>query len=79
MDKIKATISIVPVELREDLREEFVTRPISDINADVYKTVVKVKGRPMSVAAQHFLKFYAKTRHSQQVCDLEAVFKSSSL
>lgn len=77
--RVKAAVSIVPVELGEDLGEEFVTRPISDINADVYKTVVKVKDRPLSVAAQHFLKFYAKTRNSQQVCNLEAVFKSSSL
>ena len=57
----------MPVEPGEDLGEEFITRPISDIKADVYKTVVKVKDRPLSVVAQHFLKFYFKTRNSQQI------------
>ena len=77
--RVKAAVSIVPVEEGEDLGEEFVARPISDISADVYKTVVKVKDRPLSVAAQHFLKFYSKTRNSQQVCDLDAILKSSNL
>ena len=77
--RVKAAVSIVPVEEGEDLGEEFVARPISDISADVYKTVVKVKDRPLSVAAQHFLKFYSKTRNSQQVCNLDAILKSSNL
>lgn len=71
--RVKAAVSIVPVEPGEDLGEEFITRPISDIKADVYKTVVKVKDRPLSVVAQHFLKFYSKTRNSQQVCNLDEV------
>ena len=77
--RVKAAVSIVPVEPGEDLGEEFITRPISDIKADVYKTVVKVKDRPLSVVAQHFLKFYSKTRNSQQVCTLDEVLKNSSL
>lgn len=77
--RAKAAVSIVPVEPGEDLGEEFITRPISDIKADVYKTVVKVKDRPLSVVAQHFLKFYSKTRNSQQVCNLDEVLKNSSL
>lgn len=77
--RAKAAVSIVPVEPGEDLGSEFVSLPVSDLTADVYKTVVKVKDRPLSVAAQHFLKFYSKTRNSQQVCDLDAVLKASSL
>ncbi|WP_405384132.1 LysR family transcriptional regulator [Phascolarctobacterium sp.] len=74
-----AAVSIVPAEPAEKLGDEFVIRKISDISADVYKTVVKVKDRPLSVAAQQFLKFYAKTRNSQQVCDLEELLKNESL
>lgn len=77
--RVKAAVSIVPVEPGEDLGEEFVVRRISDLEADVYKTVVKVKDRPLSVLAQHFLKFYSRTRNSQQVCDLEEVLKSSAI
>lgn len=77
--QVKAAISIVPVEPGEDLGEGFVIKKIGDLNADVYKTVVKVKDRPLSVAAQHFLRFYARTRGSQQVCDLEALLKNETL
>lgn len=77
--RTKAAVAIVPVEPGEALGDEFVSLPITDLKTDVYKTVVKVKDRPLSVAAQHFLKFYSKTRNSQQVCDLEAVLKSSTL
>lgn len=75
----KAAVAIFPVEPHENLGEEYVIKKIEDINADVYKTVVKVKDRPLSVAAQHFLRYYAKTRDSQQVCDLKAVLKNASL
>ena len=75
----KAAVSIFPVEPGEDLGEDYIVKKIADINADVYKTVVKVKDRPLSVAAQHFLKYYAKTRNSQQVCNLEQVLKTSRM
>lgn len=75
----KAAVAIFPVEPAEDLGDDYIIKRISDIDAEVYKTVVKVKDRPLSVAAQHFLKFYAKTRNSQQVCDLDAILKSDSL
>ena len=77
--RVKAAISIVPVEPGESLGDIFVVKKIIDLDADVYKTVVKVKERPLSVAAQHFLRFYARTRGSQQVCDLEALLKNETL
>ncbi|MDY4920369.1 MAG: LysR family transcriptional regulator [Phascolarctobacterium sp.] len=77
--RVKAAIAIVPVEPGEKLGDDYVVKKISDLNADVYKTVVKVKDRPLSVAAQHFLKFYARTRGSQQVCDLNAILKRDAI
>lgn len=77
--RTQAAVAIVPVEPGEELGEEFVAVPITGIEAEVYKTIVKVKNRPLSVLAQHFLKFYAHTRGSQQVCDLETVLRDSSL
>lgn len=72
----KAAVAIFPVEPGEDLGDEYVIKPIKNIDAELYKTVVKVKDRPLSVAAQHFLKFYAKTRNSQQVCNLDEILKN---
>lgn len=77
--KVRAAVAIVPVEPGEELDKEFIAKPLTGLAADVYKTVVMVKDRPLSVAAQHFLKFYARTRNSQKVCDLDEVLKNSSL
>ena len=77
--KVKAAIAVVPVEPGESLGDTFVIKKIADLDANVYKTVVKEKDRPLSIAAQHFLRFYARTRGSQQVCNLEAILKRDSL
>ncbi len=77
--RVKAAISVVPVEPGESLGESFIAKRIADLNANIYKTVVKVKERPLSIAAQHFLRFYGRTRGSQQVCDLEKLLKSKML
>lgn len=75
----KAAIAIFPVEPGEDLGDEYVVLKINNIETDLYKSVVKVKDRPLSIAAQHFLKFYAKTRNSQQVCDLNEILRTESI
>ena len=77
--RVKAAIAIVPVEPKESLGETFVIKPIIDLETDIHKTVVKVKDRPLSVAAQHFLRFYARTRGSQQVCNLEELLKREAI
>lgn len=77
--RVKAAIAIVPVEPKENLGETFVIKPIMNLETDIHKTVVKVKDRPLSVAAQHFLRFYARTRGSQQVCNLEELLKRESI
>ena len=37
------------------------------MDPDLHKTMVKVKGRPLSVIAKKFLKFYSEVRHSERV------------
>lgn len=74
----QAAVSVIPREPHENLGNEFIAKKIIDFDAPVYKTVVKVKDRPLSIAAQSFLRFYAKTRNSQQVCDLEEILKNEA-
>lgn len=71
----RTSVGVIAIEPEEFMGKNFVVKKISDLDADVYKTVVKVKGRPLSVVAQKFLKFYAKTRGSQQVCNLDELLQ----
>lgn len=73
----KTAVAIVPIEPNEYLGEEFVTKKITDAQIDLFKTIVKVKDRPLSVIAQKFLKFYSQKRNSQQVCDLAKIFNNN--
>lgn len=77
--RVKAAVAIVPADDGEDFGPNYVVKKIRNLEADIYKTVVKVKDRPLSVAAQHFLRFYARTRGSQQVCDLENLLKREAI
>ena len=67
----RTAVAVVPIEPGEFLGPDLVTKKISDTNIDLFKTIVKVKDRPLSVIAQKFLKFYSQKRNSQQVCDLQ--------
>ena len=60
-------VSIVPIELTEEIDDQLVYKQIKDVDPDLHKTVVKVKGRPLSVIAKKFLKFYSEIRHSERV------------
>ena len=70
-----AAVAILLVEPDEEIGEDYVAKKIEDIGFSFYKTVVKVKNRPLSVAAQNFLKYYAKTRSSEKVCNLDNILK----
>ena len=75
----KTAVAVVPIEPGEFLGSDLVTKRISDATIDLFKTVVKVKDRPLSVIAQKFLKFYSQKRNSQQVCDLKKLLSSGNL
>ncbi len=66
-------VSIVPMEPGENIGSHFVCRRIEEAGADLFKTVVKVKGRPLSVIARKFLKFYSEARHSKRVGKLSTM------
>lgn len=73
MDNIAA--AIVPAEPEENLGPQLIKKKITDPDIRLFKTIVKVKDRPLSVIAQKFLKFYAQKRNSQQVCNLEELLR----
>ena len=75
----QAAVGLIPIEFDEDLGPDYVVKKVVGANANLFKSVVIVKDRPLSVAAQQFLKFYAKNRNSIQVCDLDEIFKTNSL
>lgn len=66
-------VSLVPIEPGEDIGCHFTCRRIEEAGTELYKTVVKVKGRPLSVIARKFLKFYSEARHSQRVGKLSTM------
>lgn len=75
-----AAAAVVPAEPDEVLGEQLVKRRINTgSETNLFKTVVKVKDRPLSVVARKFLEFYARTRNSEQVCDLQALMRREQL
>ena len=68
-------VALVPIEPKEALGSHFMIKQVVDVEAEFAKTVVHVKGRPLSAIAKSFLRFYAKIRNSQQVCNLEELLK----
>lgn len=66
---------IVPAEPEEWLGHGLIKKKINATGIELFKTVVKVKDRPLSVIARKFLQFYAQTRNSQQVCDLDELLR----
>lgn len=75
----KTAVAVVPSEPEEFLGNDLITKKIADADVELFKTVVKVKDRPLSVIAQKFLKFYAQKRNSQQVCDLKKLLNNERL
>ena len=68
-------VALVPIEQKEKLGSNFIIRQVTDVQAEFAKTVVHVKGRPLSSLAKCFLRFYAQNRNSQQVCNLEKLLR----
>lgn len=64
-------VSIVPMEPREVLDENLTAKTIAGVDTDLYKTVVRVKGRPLSVVAKKFLQFYSDVRNSERLIKIK--------
>ena len=71
-------VTIIPISKDEKLEENLVVKRITDAKAMIYKSVVKVKGRPLSLLALNFLEFYSKHGFGKQLCNLDDLYKESS-
>ena len=58
-------VAIVPSEPGETYGSRLVVKPITDKNINFRKNIVRVKGRPLSNAAQLFLDFYKEQRFKE--------------
>jgi len=76
--KSRHAIGVIPTDEGEYLGDGLIVKPLSDIKQDYYNTIVKLRGQPLSAIAGNFLKFYAATTDSEQVCDLEPLLRKSS-
>jgi LysR family transcriptional regulator, salicylic acid-responsive activator of bsdBCD len=61
------TVAIVLMESNERFNSDFIIKKIKNVKAELFKSVVKVKGRPLSAAAIKFLQFYDSTSNSIRV------------
>ena len=71
--------AIVPVEPGEELGELFYIKKILDVDTELYKSVVKVKGRPLSPLAMKFIQFYNENSDSRRLCDMRRLEKESKV
>ena len=60
-------VAVVPIEPGEDMGDEYQIKKILDIDAELYKSVVKVKGRPLSPLALKFIEFYNENSSSRRL------------
>lgn len=71
-----AAVAMVAIEPNETFDDNnLYSKQVTDLNTKIMKTIVKVKGRPLSATAKLFLKFYAKDHMNQAVCDLKTILK----
>ncbi len=69
----KAALAIIPAEPNEFLGHDLIVKPISDIEINLYKTIVKATDKKLSPIAKKFIEFYAQKRDSEQVCDINNI------
>lgn len=74
-----AGVAIAPIEAGENLGEEFRVKKLLDVQADLYKSVVKVRNRPLSPLAFKFLQFYQENSDSQCLCDMRKLEQESKI
>lgn len=70
-------VAVVPIEPGEDMGDEYQIKKILDIDAELYKSVVKVKGRPLSPLALKFIEFYNENSSSRRLCDIRQLERES--
>ena len=77
---IDSGVAVVPVEPGEVLEPDvYIIKKILDIDTELYKSVVKVKGRPLSPLALKFIQFYNENSDSRRLCDIRRLEKESKI
>ncbi|MBQ8919981.1 MAG: LysR family transcriptional regulator [Acidaminococcaceae bacterium] len=71
--------AVVPVEPGEELGEAYHIKKILDVDTELYKSVVKVKGRPLSPLALKFIQFYNENSNSRRLCDMRRLETESRI
>ena len=70
-------VTIVPMSDGDNLEENLTAKKILDADVDIYKSVVKVKGRPLSLLALKFLEFYNEYGYAKRLCNIQALYEES--
>lgn len=72
-------VAVVPIDPGEELGDEYHIKKILDADAELYKSVVKVKGRPLSPLALKFVEFYNEHSNSRRLCDMRKLEAESKV
>ena len=70
-------VTVVPVSDGEELGVNLVAKKILDADANIYKSVVKVKGRPLSLLALKFVDFYNEYGNGKRLCNIKKLYEES--
>ena len=70
-------VTVIPISKDEKLEKNLIVKKITDAEANIYKSVVKMKGRPLSLPALKFLEFYSEYGYGKQLCNLDDLYKES--
>ena len=70
-------VTVVPVSDGEELGANLIAKKILDADANIYKSVVKVKGRPLSLLALKFLDFYNEYGNGKRLCNIRKLYEES--
>jgi len=70
-----AGVAVVPVESDDDLDAKYKIKKLLDADSELYKSVVRVKGRPLSPLALRFLEYYNENSNSRKLCSIRKLRK----
>ena len=70
-------VTVMPMSEDEDMDKDLVVKKILDADIEIYKSVVKVKGRPLSPLALKFVEFYNENGNAKRLCDIGALYEES--
>ena len=74
-----AGVAVVPIEWGEEISPQFKIKKLLDADVELYKSVVKVSGRPLSPLAMRFVEFYNENSNSHRLCNIKALRKESGI